>query len=108
MLYLRMTYSLDLRERAVAYVRDGGAPTEASRIFGIDRKTIYNWLSRTELAPAPSGPRRGKIDKAALAQHVKDYPDAILRERAAHFGVHTNAIWSMLKTLGITKKNDPV
>ena len=103
-----MTYSLDLRERVVGYVRNGGAPTEASRLFGIDRKTVYNWLSRAELAPAPSGPRRGKIDKAALVQHVKDYPDAILRERAAHFGVHINAVWSMLKALGITKKNEPI
>jgi hypothetical protein len=38
------------------------------------------------------------LDKAALAAHVRDFPDALLKERAAHFGVHINAIWVALKS----------
>jgi hypothetical protein len=31
-----------------------------------------------------------------------------LKERAAHFGVHINAIWVALKKLKVTKKNDAI
>ena len=34
----------------------------------------------------------------------RDYPEALLKERAAHFGVHINAIWTAFKKLKITKK----
>ena len=103
-----MTYSLDLRERVLDYVQSGGTKVEACRLFDVDRKTIYNWLSRSDLEAGPCGPRQGKINKDALLQHVKDYPNAILRERAEHFGVHTNAIWELLKKHNITKKNDQI
>lgn len=101
-----MTYSLDLRERAISFVKQGGSKAEAARVFGVNRQTLYNWFGAKDLAPKGCGPRRRKIDKAALAAHVRAHPDAILRERAAHFGVHTNAIWVALRQMDIRKKND--
>lgn len=101
-----MTYSLDLRERAINFVKQGGSKAEAALVFGINRQTLYNWFSAKDLAPKRCGPRRRKLDKAALAAHVLAYPDAILRERAAHFGVRVNAIWVALQKMGIRKKND--
>lgn len=101
-----MTYSLDLRERVCNYVHNGGLLSEASRLFNVDRKSIYNWLRRETLAASPHGPRRRKIDKTALAAHVRDFPDALLRERAAHFDVSIPSVWAALKQLNITKKND--
>jgi transposase len=103
-----MTYSVDLRERAVGYVRDGGLRSEASRLYKINRKTLYHWLSADDLMPKRCGPRRRKLDKAALAAHVRDNADALLRERAAHFGVSGVAIWKALQQLKISKKNDTV
>ena len=103
-----MSYSIDLRERVVGYVRGGGSRTEAARLFQVSRMTLYRWLGAADLHPKPSKTRRRKLDKAALAAHVRDLPDALLRERAAHFGVTTNAIWVALKKLKITKKNDQV
>lgn len=100
-----MTYSLDLRERAVTYVRDGGLRSDACRVYDIDRKTLYHWLRAKDLAPQPCGPRQRKLDKAALVAHVRAHPDALLRERAAHFGVHVNAIWVALRAQDIRKKN---
>lgn len=99
-----MTCSVDLRERVVSYVRSGGGKAKAARRFSVSRQTVYNWTSRDDLSPRQHSPRRRKIDKAALAQHIKDHPDALLRERAAHFGVCTNAIWEMMRTLGFVKK----
>ena len=101
-----MTYSLDLRERAISFVKQGGSKSEAARVFGIKRQTLYNWLEAKDLAPKRCGSRRRKLDKAALAAHVRAYPDAILRERAAHFGVRINSIWVALGKLNISKKND--
>ena len=103
-----MSYSVDLRECAVGYVRGGGGLAQAARLFQISRTTLYRWLGAPDLRPKPAKERRRKLDKAALAAHVRDFPEALLRERAAHFGVTINAIWVALKKLAITKKNDPV
>ena len=103
-----MSYSVDLRERVVNYVRNGGSPTEASRLFKVGRATLYRWLGAPDLQPKPAKERRRKLDKAALAAHVRDFPEALLRDRAAHFGVAINAIWVALKKLSIAKKNDEV
>lgn len=103
-----VTYSADLRERAINYVRHGGHRTEAARLFSVSSKTISRWLNAPELQPKKMMARRRKLDKAALAAHVHDFPDALLRDRAAHFGVAINAIWVALKKLSITKENDEV
>ena len=101
-----MTYSLDFRERAVGYVRDGNSQAACCRIFKIDRKTLYHWLRCPDLRPRASGPRQRKLDKAALAADVRAHPDAYLRERAQRFGVHVSNISRALRQLDIRKKND--
>lgn len=101
-----MSYSLDLRERAVSHVRQGGKRSEAARMFGIDRKTLYHWLSVEDLRPKAHGPRRRKLNTVALAADVRDYPDAYLHERAARFAVTPQAVWYALRQMKIVKKND--
>ena len=103
-----MTYSLDMRERAIGFVQSGGSQAEASRIFGVTTRTLRYWLARNDLAPKVCGPRRRKLDKAKLAAHVRTHPDALLRERAAEFGVSSVAIFKALRQLDICKKNDAV
>lgn len=102
-----MSYSNDLRLRVVEYVQSGGLKTEAGRIFGVTRPTIYRWLSSEEKVSAPLvRTRKRKLDKSLLAAHVREHPDALLRERAEHFGVRVNAVWVALRRLDIRKKND--
>lgn len=100
-----MTYSIDLRQRVVAYAQSGVSQVEAAQVFGVTDRTLRHWLKREDLTPKQHGPRRRKLDKEALRAHVRDYPDALLRERAAHFGVCVNAIWVALKQMQIGKKN---
>lgn len=101
-----MSYSIDLRERAVKYVQEGGSQTAASLLFKVSRKTLYNWLQRKELsAQKPTG-RKRKLSKELLRADVEMNPDAFLRERAARFGVGINTVWVALRQLKITKKND--
>jgi len=101
-----MSYSIDLRSRVVDFVRTGGLQSEASRLYGVDRKSIYNWLRRDELSAKPHGSRLRKLDKSALVVHVRDFPDALLRERAAHFNVSVPSLWAALRKMNIVKKND--
>jgi transposase len=100
-----MTYSVDFRKKVVAFVRDGGGQAEAARRFDISLWCVRDWLARKDLQPQQQGvPRRRKLDKEALRAHVRDYPDALLRERAVHFGVYMNAIHVALKQMKLTHK----
>jgi transposase len=100
-----MTYSVDLREKVVAFVQHGGSQAEAARCFDISLWCIRDWLARKDLQPQQKGvPRKRKLDKEALRAHVRDYPDALIRERAMHFGVYPNAVWVALRGLKLTHK----
>lgn len=104
-----MTYSTDLRSKVVAFVARGGSKIGAADHFGIARSTVYEWLARPDLKPKVHGPRRRKLDRTALKQHVAKYPDALIRERAAQLGVSRTSLWYGLKQLGISvKKNTAV
>lgn len=46
-----MTYSIDLRERAVSFVHTGGSQAEASQLFKVSTRTLYNWLQSKDLTP---------------------------------------------------------
>lgn len=99
-----MSYSQDLRERVVKFVNEGGSRNAAAQRFGVNRQTVSNWMQR--LASHKPGPRTArKLDMALLDQHVATYPDALLTERAAHFGMSVNGIWCAMKRLNLSKKN---
>ena len=101
-----MSYSSDLRKSVLNFIEAGGSKTEAAKQFGVARTTIYQWLNAPDpfacQKPGPRGPR--SIDYDALKQHIADFPDQTLAERANHFGVSTFCIWHGLKRLGYTRK----
>lgn len=104
-----MAYSLDLRERVVARVEQGHSVEETAALFQVSPATIYRWRQRPALARTVVTQRRRKLDPEALRQHVRDYPEARLKDRARHFGVHPSAIGHALKRHRITvKKNSSV
>jgi putative transposase len=98
-----MTYSKDLRQRVLAAVAQGMPPTTASRTFQVSRATLYRWLANPEPKPLPKI-RNRKLDPQQLLDHVRRYPDARLRDRAAEFGVCPSAISYRLKQLKVTRK----
>jgi transposase len=103
-----MTYSVDFRNKVVAFVRNGGGQAQAARQFDISLWCVRDWLARQDLRPQQKGvPRQRKLDKEALRQHVRDQPDALLRERAVHFGVHLSVIGKALHKLKLTHKKRP-
>jgi transposase len=101
-----MTYSLDLRQRVVNFVKKGGSKSEASRRYEVSRWCVYDWCQRDDLAPKKVERRARKLNWEALRRDVQENPDALLRERAERFGVKTNAIWYALQKMKQTcKKN---
>ena len=104
--FMIMAYSTDLRKRVLDFIDNGGSKAAAKRTFGVSRRTIYNWLDAeapfAAEKPGPKGPRT--LDYDALLQHVAEFPDATLAERAKHFGVSTNGIFYAFSKLNITRK----
>ena len=102
-----MAYSLDLRQRVVKFVKEGGSKSEAHRRFGISLWCVNTWCKRKTLQTTYSHqgrPRKLKLE--ALKRHIQRYPDMLLRERAEHFNVHINSIWHACRLLKITHKKN--
>ena len=100
-----MSYGEDYRRRVIAFVNEGGSKREAARLFKVSRETIYEWLRRgDDLSPRFAKTRQRKLDKDALRRHVREHPDALLRERATVFKVDPTAIHYALKAMKIVKK----
>lgn len=101
-----MSYSNDLRERVLNYVRQGGKKSDAVRLFGIGRNTIFRWLRQpADHRPGTPGPKASyKFDQEALRRGVDAHPERLQREWAVIFGVGKNAISLAFKRLGIVRK----
>lgn len=81
-------YSVDLRERVMAAVTDGGSIAEVAQRFSVSVDAIYDWRRRQQttasLAPTThhcGRPRRlsSEMDRALQAQ-IDAEPDATLTE----------------------------
>jgi len=68
---IEMTYSVDLRERVIGFVKSGGSKSEAARQFKVSRWCVYECLSRDSLEPAKQVcPGPWKLAPESLEAHV--------------------------------------
>ncbi len=99
---LSMTYPLKFRQQVLeTRVREGLTIAEVSERFCVGVASVVRWLKDPEPKQGRSKPVT-KIDMAALAQDVRDHPDAYQHERAARFGVSQHGIGAALGRLGVT------
>jgi transposase len=105
-------YSIDLRERAVGYVLDGGDREDACGIFRIGIATLQRWISQSkqtgDLSPKPLGSRPWKLDHDAIVKYVENGGDYTLQEIAEHFETGKSAIDYILRKHRITRKKNHV
>jgi transposase len=66
-----MPYSLDLRQRVINFVENGGTITKAAHKFWIGIASIYRWLSRPKLSATKVKNRQRKLDWKKLEKDVK-------------------------------------
>lgn len=93
----------------MSYLGVGHSKKEASEVFGISLKTIYNWLSLKEetgsvKAKAMKSYEPSKIKGKNLEDYISAHPDAYLEEIAVAFKVSISGIWRALKRLKISRK----
>ena len=106
-----MAYSLDLREKAVAYVESGETRISAAKVFGIGERTIRRWISLQKetgnLKPRPhKGSRKPQVQSLELEDFIRSNPDKTLHEIAEEFNVNLTSIWRRLKKMDyVFKKN---
>jgi transposase len=73
-----MPYSLDFRQKVINFVENGGTITKAAHIFGIERASIYRYLSRPKLSATKVKSRQRKLDWKELKKDVKQNPESII------------------------------
>lgn len=107
-----MTYSHDLRTKALDYIEQGKSKVETSQIFGVTVQTLIAWCKRKKqgkLSPNTTRNRKPqKLEAEKLKAHIAKNPDSYLREIAEEFKVTITAVFYACKRLKITlKKRHP-
>ena len=91
-----MSYSKDLREKAVNYYISGHTLKETKEVFGAGINTISQWVKKyKETGDLSNNPlNRGfrKINPGKLILFVEKNPDAFLKEIAEEFGCSIEAV----------------
>jgi transposase len=102
-----MSYGIDLRERLVGYVHDGGTKSEASRLFKVSMWCVNDWCNRQDLAPKEyTRTKHRKLDWNAVRADVQAHPDKLLKERAKEFGVACSSLCYAQKRMKLTRKKN--
>ena len=97
-------YDIRFRKQVLEIrAKEGLSIREVAKRFGISFRSVVSWLQRLEPTVRRNCSPR-KIDMVALAADVKRYPDSLLRERAARFGVTGTGIRHAFKRLKVTHK----
>jgi len=104
-------YSQDLRDRVLAAC-DRGMPTkQVAEVFQVSRAWVRRVKQRRrelgETAPRKmGGPGPVKIDRARLAELVRERPDATLKELRGMLGIDcaASSICTALKRMGLSFK----
>ena len=103
-----MSYSKDLRERAVKYRQEGHTLEETGKVFGVGRATVGEWVKKYEATGDLSNKelhrKAKKLPPEQLRAYVAEYPDAYQREIGEAFGCSDRAVSKALDRLKITRK----
>lgn len=107
-----MTYSLDLRKKALEYLDKVGNRKQVVEAFSITLRTLERWIRRRKdncLAPKKRRSAPSKIDDQKLYSFIQKNPDAYLREIGEEFGVTLQAVFYACKRLKLPlKKRKPI
>jgi transposase len=103
-----MSYSIDLRERALQAVRKGHTKAEVSRMFGLGENTLRDWetleAETGSLANRPLNRTAYKIDREKLLEYYRENPYSTNKETAVAFNCSVSGIRDAKNVMGITRK----
>ena len=108
-------YSIDLREKLLSQVDSGMTITKASKIFRVNRQTIYNWIrikEETGKLEGKSGYQKGHSHKIKDLEQLEQFfltnPDKTLKQLSELWPQKISA-WTLgrwIKRLGYTYKKN--
>ena len=106
-----MAYSVDLRSRVIDFIKEGNTQERASDVYKVGITTIKNWISLLSetgsLEKRPLERKAPKFESEKLNAYIKENPNALLKDIAAHFGGTISGADTALKREKITyKKRD--
>ena len=108
-----MAYSMDLRERVVAAVKEGQTISVAARRFSVSRPAVRDWRDRAErgeLAVGKPGPKRPRKltpqDDELMREQIAKRPGITAKELQPMLSVDVSisAICRRLIRLGLSLK----
>ncbi|MDN3504614.1 MAG: IS630 transposase-related protein [Rhabdochlamydiaceae bacterium] len=102
-----MTYSLDLRKKALEYLKKGNSKKATALTFGVTTRSLTNWEKKeNEGNLAPKKRKKGsyKFKDHVLIEYIQKNSDAYLHEISEHFKTTAQAIFYACKRLKITLK----
>ena len=103
-----MAYSVDLRERVIAYLNEGHTQEETSIIFKVGTTTIKNWLALLSetgsLEKRPLDRSPSKFESEKLNTYIEENPDVLLKDIASKFNGSTSGAFHALNREKITLK----
>jgi transposase len=112
-------YSLDLRERVVAFAEAGHSVREVAETFGVSPSAVVKWSQRRRttgsVAPKPMGSRLRRVllgQRDWLLQRIAEAPDITLRDLVAELHARRvkasyGSLWRLLDDEGISFKKKP-
>ena len=105
-----MSYDSKYRRCALEYWAAGHSKRETAEVFKVSKYALQEWKSQLkstgELEPKKRRETWRKLDPEKLRAHVKEHPDAYLREIAEVFGCSETAVAKGLKRLKISRKKN--
>ncbi|SUO95028.1 Transposase and inactivated derivatives [Suttonella ornithocola] len=106
-----MAYTIEIRQKAMAYWDKCKDIDQVIQAYGISCSALYSWkkLQRDtgELSAQSQGTKPRKIDREQLKTYVEQHNDAYLFEIAEHFACTPQGIFYALKSIGMTLKKRP-
>ena len=103
-----MSYSKDLRERAVRYRLEGHTLEETAKVFGVGKTSVGNWVKKWketgDLSDKELQRKAKKLPPEKLLAYVEEHPDAFQGEIGKVFGCSDVAVSKAFRRLGITRK----
>lgn len=108
-----MSYSVDLRERALRAVRNGHTKAEVREMYGLGENTLRDWENlEAETGSLENRPlnRTGyKIDRERLLEWYRENPYSTNKETAIAFGCSVSGIRSVRRYWGLrAKTHNPI
>ena len=112
-------YSVDLRERIVAAVKDGMSKAQAARTFGVGATAVKRYVNLVQqgrsLEPGKAPGKRSKLGESGiklLEEDLRERPTATYENRArllhrlVGIEVSKATICRTIKRMGYTRKKD--